>query len=99
MSLAVLRDLAIIVVALVSLVTALAIVFLVVSVWQLARSLRQDVEPILASLLDTTNTVKGTTAFVSDTVVRPTARAAGGVAGAARFLGSLFRIVSRIKQR
>jgi hypothetical protein len=68
---AVLRDISIIVLAL---STAITIIFLIILLFQLQSLivlLRDEIQPILESLNETAGTVRGTTTFVSDTVVSP----------------------------
>lgn len=82
-SLAVIRDLALVVLAL--LVIAQISVLLVISLL-----LYRQVRPILQRTQQIMNNARGTSAFVSETVVRPIIRVAGvlaGVRGAASALG------------
>jgi hypothetical protein len=73
---AVVRDVAIIALAL---VTALIGVFLIVLIFQLQSLialLRNEIKPILDSTNQTVSTVRGTTTFVSETLVQPVIAAA-----------------------
>ena len=78
------RDVAIIVLALESIIIGILLVVLIVQVQGLIRMLRQEVKPILDSVQETTNTVRGTTVFVSDTVLSPVMRVAGMVSALQR---------------
>lgn len=83
------RDLAIVLLALESLVIGIVLIILVLEVMSLIRLLRDEIKPILNSADETVRTVRGTTTFVSDTFVTPMVRfssMASGVAQALRIL-------------
>ncbi|MEA3346240.1 MAG: hypothetical protein U9Q78_08415 [Chloroflexota bacterium] len=85
------RDVAIIILALESIVIGILLVFLIFQIRGLIRLLREEVEPILDSVKETTKTVRGTTAFVSDTVVSPVMRVASIVSALRRIIDFLAR--------
>lgn len=66
-----LRDVAIILLAVESLVIGVVLVALLVEIRSLARLLQEEVEPLLNSASETADTVRGTTTFVSQKVVSP----------------------------
>ena len=68
---AVLRDISIIVLAMVTAITSILLAVLLFQLQSLIVLLRDEVQPILESLNETTGTVRGTTTFVSDAVVTP----------------------------
>lgn len=68
---AVLRDIFIIVLALVTIVIGLFLVILIFQLQSLIALLRDEIKPILESANQTASTVRGTTTFVSDAVVTP----------------------------
>ena len=72
----VLRDIAIIVLALVTIVTGVFLAILIFQLQSLIALLRDEIYPILDSVNQTANTVRGTTTFVSDAVVSPVISAA-----------------------
>jgi len=72
----VLRDIAIIVLALVTIVTGIFLAVLIIQLQSLIVLLRDEIYPILDSVNQTANTVRGTTDFVSDAVVSPLISAA-----------------------
>lgn len=75
------RDVIIIVVALVSLSANVLLIVLGLRLWTLVKQLRSEVEPILASVNRTSDTIRGTTTVIGDVVVGPVAKlAAMGVA-------------------
>ena len=90
---AVVRDLAIILLAVESLVIGVVLIVLVFEIRNLAKLLREEIKPILASADETVRTVRGTTVFVSDTLVNPVVRASSFVAG----VGQALRILTRRK--
>ena len=65
------RDIAIIVLALESIVIGVLLAVLVIQVIRLVKLLREEVLPILNSTQETVSTVRGTASFVSDHVVQP----------------------------
>lgn len=83
---AIVRDISIIVLALVTIVIGLFLAILIFQLQSLIALLRNEIEPILRSTQETANTVRGTTTFVSDAVAKPMIEAASLTAG---FLGSL----------
>ena len=78
---AVIRDISIIVLALVTIVIGLFLVILIFQLQSLIALLRDEIKPILNSANETASTVRGTTTFVSDSVVKPLIEAASMAAG------------------
>lgn len=68
---ATIRDIAIIVLALESIVVLLLLGVVIGMLWWLIQTLERKITPILDSTSETVNTVRGTATFVSDTVVSP----------------------------
>lgn len=83
------RDVAIILLAVESLVIGVLLVILLLEIRSLARLLRDEVRPILASAQETMGTVRGTTTIVSQYIVSPVARVASFIAGLREGLESL----------
>lgn len=81
---AVIRDIAIIVVAIESIFVFLLLGILVWQVWRLTKMIQTEVKPILDDAQETLGTLRGTTTFVSDHVVTPVTRTTGKVAGMRR---------------
>ena len=88
----VLRDISIIVLALVTIITGLFLAVLIFQVQSLIVLLRDEIYPILNSINQTADTVRGTTTFVSDTVVTP-------VISAASYLSAIRQTVSLLAGR
>ena len=85
------RDVAIIVLALESIIIGILLVFLILQMNGLIRLLREEIQPILDSVNDTASTVRGTTVFVTDTVVSPVMRLAGMISALRRIVDVLSR--------
>jgi hypothetical protein len=75
----VLRDISIIVLALVTIVIGLFLAILIFQLQSLIALLRDEIKPILESTNQTVSTVRGTTTFVSQTLVQPMIAAASHV--------------------
>jgi hypothetical protein len=83
------RDIAIIVLALVSIAVGVLMALLILEIRNLVIVLQRDVKPIFDSVNETARTVKGTTNFVSEQVVRPIASAIGTATGARHALTAM----------
>ena len=83
------RDISIILLAVVSIIVGILMVLLILEIRNLINTLQRDVKPILDSVNETASTVKGTTDFVSERVVRPIAGAVGTAAGARQAFAAL----------
>jgi hypothetical protein len=68
---ATIRDVAIIVLAVESIVIGILLAFLSLQIYLLVRLIRDEIKPMLDSTNETVNTMRGTTVFVSETVVSP----------------------------
>lgn len=90
-ALASVRDLAIILLALESLVIGVVLVVLILEIRNLAKLLREEIKPILDSADETVRTVRGTTSFVSETFVDPMIRASSFASGVRQALRILTR--------
>lgn len=78
------RDIAIIIIAVQSIVIGVLIGVLAFQVWRLVKMIQVEIKPILNDLKETMGTVRGTTNFVSNNVVEPVAKTTGYVAGVRR---------------
>ena len=70
------RDVIVIFVALISLAANALLIILIWRLWQLVKQLKSEVDPILASVNRTSDTLRGTTTVIGDVVVGPLAKAA-----------------------
>lgn len=86
-----LRDIAIITLALVTIIIGLFLIILIFQLQSLIALLRDEIRPLLDSANQTASTVRGTTTFVSDAVVTPMIRLASLSAGVAQTLRTLSR--------
>lgn len=84
------RDIAIIVLAVESIVIGVLLAVLVIQVIRLVKLLREEVVPILNSTQETVSTVRGTATFMSDHLVQPVVKVSSYAAGAKRAVGTLF---------
>ncbi len=85
------RDLAIILLAVESLVVGVVLIILVWEIRNLAKLLREEIKPILESADETARTVRGTTVFVSENFVNPLVRASSTFTGIVETLRILAR--------
>jgi len=83
------RDGAIVVLAVESVVIGVLLLLTLVQVRKLVRLLRDQIQPLLRDAQDTVSTVQGTSRFVSENLVSPLIKAqaySAGILGAARQL-------------
>lgn len=87
------RDIFIILMALESIVIGVALIILVVQLASLTNLLQNEIKPILKSTSETVNTLKGTTAFLSDNLATPVIKVNSSLAGFKRLfdLTGLFK--------
>ncbi len=85
------RDIAIIVLAVESIVIGVLLAVLVIQVIRLVKLLREEVLPILNSTQETVSTVRGTATFMSDHIVQPVVKVSSFAAGARQAASTLFR--------
>lgn len=95
----VLRDISIIVLALVTLIIGIFLTVLIFQLQSLIALLRDQIKPILDSANETANTVRGTTSFVSDAVVTPMIHVASLASGVAQTLRTLARTGHKAERR
>jgi hypothetical protein len=85
-----LRDLAIILIALLDVVLLALMIAIAFGIWKLVDLLRGGLPPILGSVSRTATTIEGTADFVTTTAVTPLIRGTSLVYAATRFLQVLF---------
>lgn len=88
------RDIFIILMALVSIVIGMALIVLIIQVASLINLLQNEIKPILKSTSETVNTLKGTTTFLSDNLATPVIKVNSSVAG----LRKLFDLIGLFKK-
>jgi hypothetical protein len=86
---ATLRDIAIIVVAVETIIINALLILLVWQIWRLIKMIREEIKPILEDTKDTVGTVRGTADFVSNNVVDPVVKTSGKIAGFRQTLRTL----------
>ncbi|MEN4099766.1 MAG: hypothetical protein ROW52_07575 [Anaerolineaceae bacterium] len=80
------RDIFIILMALVSLVTGAALIILIIQIAVLTNLIQNEIKPILDSTNETVNTMRGTASFLADNLAQPVIRMNAYVAGAKRLI-------------
>lgn len=95
---ATIRDIAIIVVALESILVFILLGVLVWQIWRLTKLVQTEIKPVVQDAQETVNTLKATTTFMSDNVVQPTAKASGQAVRAQTTVRTLMREVLPRKQ-
>jgi hypothetical protein len=77
---ATIRDIAIIIIALQSIIIGVLLGVLIWQIWRLVKIVQTELKPIIDDTQATVNTVRGTTEFVSHNVVDPVIRSTATVA-------------------
>lgn len=83
------RDIVIIFMAVESLLIGLILIVLIFQLAKLTALLQNEIRPILESTNDTVNSLKGTTAFLSNNLVRPVIKANSSFSALKQALGVL----------
>jgi hypothetical protein len=78
------RDIAIIIIAVQSIVIGVLIAVLILQIWRLIKMVQTEIKPIVEDAQETLSTVRGTTNFMSSNVVEPVVKTGGYIAGARR---------------
>lgn len=84
------RDILIIVLALESCLFGIALMIMLVMVIRLVNVVEFEIKPILNKTNETVSTIRGTTVFVSDNVVKPVTTISAKAAGISTALRTLF---------
>ncbi len=80
--LAQIRDVAIVILAVESILIGLILVVLVWELIRLMKFLRKELKPLIDEMHETTSTVKGTTEFLSEEIVSPAIKVSSTLAAA-----------------
>ena len=86
------RDVIIIIVALVTLTANILLVVLGVRIWRIVSQVRNETRPIVTSVSQTSETIRGTSTIVGDVIVGPVARLAALSAAAQTLVRSLLTV-------
>jgi membrane protein implicated in regulation of membrane protease activity len=89
-TIAAVRDILIIALALESCIFGVVILLLLIMVMRLVNMLEFEIKPILEKTNETVSTLRGTTNFVSQNVVQPAIRTRAQVAGVTQAIKTLF---------
>lgn len=84
------RDIFIIALGLMSCLSGIVLILLLINIIRLINMLEYELKPILLKTNDTLGTIRGTTVFMSENVVRPMTKASSYVAGLRRGVATLF---------
>ena len=95
----VVRDIAIVFVAVTTLLIGLAMLLLIFQLQVLIQVLREEIQPLLRSVNDTVSTVRGTTEFMSQNVVTPVIQAASFTAGIRRMVRDIWGVAGAMRSR
>ena len=98
MWLEVVRDLAIVLLALESVVIGVLLCILLLQVRKLVKLLREEIKPLLDSANETAATVQGTAGFVSENVVQPVIKFKSYAAGAKQTLRTLLLLDKKLSR-
>ncbi len=91
MSVETVRDISIILLAIITITMQIIMVLLLLEIRTLSKMLRENIYPILQSADETVRTVRGTSVFVSDNVVSPVVKVSSFAAGITEAL----RVIAR----
>ncbi len=80
------RDIFIIIMAFESLVIGAALIILIIQIASLMNLLQNEIKPIMDATNQTVNTLRGTTAFLSENMVEPVVKLNASLAGLQRFI-------------
>lgn len=89
MWLAAVRDAAIVLLALLSIVIGVLLALMLLQIRSLIRVLREEIAPMLASVNETIDTVQGTATFVRHNMVRPVVQVSSYSSAALQIIRSL----------
>ena len=95
----VVRDIAIVFVAVATFLIGLAMILLIFQLQVLIQVLRDEIQPLLRSVNNTVSTVRGTTEFVSHNMVSPIIKAAGFTAGFQQVVRDVVGVVTAVRRR
>jgi len=95
----VVRDIAIVFVAVSTFLMGLAMILLIFQLQVLIQVLRDEIQPLLRSVNDTVSTVRGTTEFVSHNMVSPIIKAAGFTSGLQKVVRDVIGVAKATRPR
>ncbi len=95
----VVRDIAIVFVAVMTFLIGLAMLLLIFQIQVLIQVLRDEIQPLLHTVNDTASTVRGTTEFVSHNVVSPIIKLAGFTSAVGRVMSDVVGVAKASRPR
>ncbi len=93
------RDVAIIMLAGMSIVVAALLAILIWQIYSLVRLLKRELQPTLLSVKETTYTVRGTTTFMSKNFIQPLIKVLSYVSAIQDFWRALWKVKPRRDQK
>ncbi len=93
------RDMAIIFMAVISIGIGVLLLILIYQVAMLILLLREEIKPLLESANETMDTLRGTTAFMSENIVEPTIKASSTISGVRRVMEVLVGLRPSAKRK
>jgi len=96
--LAQIRDIAVVILALESVVIGVILVILLLQMIAFIKFMRSEVKPMIGDLQETTRVVKGTAEFLTEEVVAPTVKISSTVAGVTKAAKVMFKKGSSIRR-
>jgi hypothetical protein len=96
---AMIRDIAIICLAVISGLIGIALIVLIYQIAMLTLLLRDEIKPLLESANETMDTLRGTTVFMSENIVEPAIKASSTVSGVRRVLEVLVGLRPSAKRK
>jgi len=93
------RDIAIIVLAIESIVVGVILVLLVIQINSLIRLLKEEIKPLLDSANETASTLRGTTTFISEKVINPVVSLTSFLSGAEQAAKTLVGFKKRSRRQ
>lgn len=94
---ATIRDIAIIVLAVESIIIGILLIVLAWQIYRLTRALHDELTPLLRDVNETVRVARGTTQFVSGNLVKPTVRIARTVAFVRGATRGIRKVISRLR--
>ncbi len=92
---ATIRDIAIIILAVESIITGILLIVLAWQVYRLTKTIREELTPLIRDVDETVRMVKGTTTYLSEKVVSPTIK----ISKTAAFIRRAVKTVSNLQLR
>jgi len=94
---ATIRDIAIIILAVESIIVGIAVLVLAWQVYRLTRTIKEEITPLLRDVDETVRIARGTTTFLSTNLVKPTVKVAKTTAFIRRAARTLGDVIAQLR--